>query len=325
MRINKIIYFVFFSIALCKEINPISLILSEEASDKSLEMSGLTWANETLLILPQYPNRVKPIIYGIPKSVIINRINNKNIPIIPEEYQFDMNNLMSEILGFQGFEAICYVRGELYFLIEAEIGNQMSGYLVKGDIDIFRKIIKLETDRIEKIEVPKNINNMAFESLLYTRKSLWILFEMNGKLANQFPQIYRYSLSLNQMSEFIFPNIEYRITDFTEVSSDGRFWAINYHWPGEEIYFNDSYDIYKKKYGMGETHQKYEQVERLLEFRITKNKVIKTETNPIELLLEKDNPRNWEGLVKLDDKGFLIISDEHPKTILAFIPYSFQK
>ena len=142
MRINKIIYFVFFSIALCKEINPISLILSEEASDKSLEMSGLTWANETLLILPQYPNRVKPIIYGIPKSVIINRINNKNIPIIPEEYQFDMNNLMSEILGFQGFEAICYVRGELYFLIEAEIGNQMSGYLVKGDIDIFRKIIK---------------------------------------------------------------------------------------------------------------------------------------------------------------------------------------
>jgi hypothetical protein len=30
--------------------------------------------------------------------------------------------------------------------------------------------------------------------------------------------------------------------------------------------------------------------------------------------------RNWEGLVRLDDRGFLLVTDLFPGTILGFVP-----
>jgi hypothetical protein len=29
--------------------------------------------------------------------------------------------------------------------------------------------------------------------------------------------------------------------------------------------------------------------------------------------------RNWEAIARMDDLGFLIATDEHPQTILAFV------
>ncbi|GIS56929.1 MAG: hypothetical protein CM1200mP1_08670 [Candidatus Neomarinimicrobiota bacterium] len=46
--------------------------------------------------------------------------------------------------------------------------------------------------------------------------------------------------------------------------------------------------------------------------------IYKTNSPPIQLELNK-NSRNWEGLVRMDKKGFLMIVDEHPRTILAFV------
>ena len=45
---------------------------------------------------------------------------------------------------------------------------------------------------------------------------------------------------------------------------------------------------------------------------------IKLNIKDIQLELNK-NSRNWEGLVRMDKKGFLMIVDEHPRTILAFV------
>ena len=67
------------------------------------------------------------------------------------------------------------------------------------------------------------------------------------------------------------------------------------------------------------THKRYEHVERLVEFKIDSDKLIRTSTPPIQLVLEEKS-RNWEGLVRFEDKGFLMIVDEHPRTLLAFIP-----
>ena len=36
-------------------------------------------------------------------------------------------------------------------------------------------------------------------------------------------------------------------------------------------------------------------------------------------LLNDGSGRNWEGLSKLNDLGFLIVTDTFPKTILAFV------
>jgi hypothetical protein len=45
-----------------------------------------------------------------------------------------------------------------------------------------------------------------------------------------------------------------------------------------------------------------------------------TDTPPIQLSLMEGEARNWEGIVALDDLGFLIVSDTYPRTIFSFIP-----
>ena len=321
MKTVQIILLLSLSLGINKEVKPLPLILSGPAGNKTLEMSGLAWAGETLLLMPQYPDNSKPLMYGIDKSIIKDRIKNPQVPIEPKEYSIQLKNLLGSVPGFQGFEAVCYVRGQLYFLIEAEVNRLMSSYLVKGTFDQTGGKIIIDEYHLTKIEPPVDIHNMAFESLLYTRKTLWALFEANGTNANPSPKVYTFSLGLNPKNQFPFPNVEYRITDFTTVDDHGRFWAINYFWPGYRKHMNPENDVYAYQFGKGETHKKYEHVERLLEFQLSNNGVVPTGMQPIEIVLEENNPRNWEGLVRLDDLGFLIISDEHPKTIFAFIPY----
>ena len=68
----------------------------------------------------------------------------------------------------------------------------------------------------------------------------------------------------------------------------------------------------------GSTHKQFEHIERLVEFKIEGNNIIRTNNAPIYLELNK-NSRNWEGLVRMNKNGFLLIVDEHPRTILAYI------
>jgi len=45
-----------------------------------------------------------------------------------------------------------------------------------------------------------------------------------------------------------------------------------------------------------------------------------TDSAPIQLTLLSDGTaRNWEGVAKLDDRGFLLATDKFPDTILAFV------
>jgi hypothetical protein len=45
---------------------------------------------------------------------------------------------------------------------------------------------------------------------------------------------------------------------------------------------------------------------------------------PLQLALSDDLlgmiGRNWEGLARLDPRGFLLVTDTFPGTILAFVP-----
>ena len=59
-----------------------------------------------------------------------------------------------------------------------------------------------------------------------------------------------------------FPPMEYRITDATPLDANGRFWAINYFFPGDELLIPAA-DPLAEQYGEGPTHQARVQVERL--------------------------------------------------------------
>jgi len=58
-----------------------------------------------------------------------------------------------------------------------------------------------------------------------------------------------------------------------------------------------------------------------VEFQYTASGISLVDTPPIQLeLIDDDHSRNWEGVVRLDGIGFLLMTDTHPETILGFVP-----
>ena len=60
-------------------------------------------------------------------------------------------------------------------------------------------------------------------------------------------------------------------------------------------------------------------MERLIEFIIKDDKLMLTNKKPINLILEDGKSRNWEGIVRYGESGFLIATDKHPRMILAYV------
>ena len=306
-------------IILAKEVLPIEILLTGEATERSLEMSGLAWYNDYLILMPQYVNESKPRFYYLKKSTINNWLNgDKEKPLNPSKIDIIMPDYFNSIKGYQGFEAICFIGNKAYLIIETKNNDSMQSFIVKGSMDIKNKTLIIDPEKKVEILLPVNIKNMGYESILKYKYRLMVLFEANGINVNSDPKASFYNSSLKQKGHISFPNIEYRITDATELDDQGRFWAINFFWPGEKKRLNPGKDLVLNNTVKGETHQEFEHVERLVEFKIDGKNIYKTNSLPIQLKLNQ-NSRNWEGVVRMENKGFLMIVDEHPRTILAFI------
>ena len=306
-------------IILAKEVLPIEILLTGEATERSLEMSGLAWYNDYLILMPQYVNESKPRFYYLKKSTINDWLNgNKEKPLNPSKIDIIMPDYFNSIKGYQGFEAICFIGNKAYLIIETKNNDLMKSFIVKGSMDIKSKTLIIDPEKKVEILLPVNIKNMGYESILKYKYRLMVLFEANGINVNSDPKASFYNSSLKQKGHISFPNIEYRITDATELDDQGRFWAINFFWPGEKKRLNPGKDLVLNNTVKGETHQEFEHVERLVEFKIDGKNIYKTNSLPIQLKLNQ-NSTNWEGVVRMENKGFLMIVDEHPRTILAFI------
>ena len=118
-----------------------------------------------------------------------------------------------------------------------------------------------------------------------------------------------------------FTNIEYRITDATKIDVNNKFWSINYFWPGDKKLLKPGRDRILGRVREGRSHSNSDAVERLIEFEIEDNKIITSDKEPIQLVLDEKASRNWESIVRLDDKGLLIATDKYPKMILGFVPF----
>jgi hypothetical protein len=112
--------------------------------------------------------------------------------------------------------------------------------------------------------------------------------------------------------------VEYRITDVTALDGQARFWAINYFFP-DESELKPRVDPLAERYGRGPTHTQAEHVERLLQFHYTPAGLELVDRPPLQLALLPDEARNWEGIVHLEGRGFLLVTDKFPETILAFV------
>jgi hypothetical protein len=94
----------------------------------------------------------------------------------------------------------------------------------------------------------------------------------------------------------------------------------NYSFVIADLQLLPASDPLSDRFGKGTTHASFPVVERLVAMRYNPSGVTLVDAAPVQLELESWGFRNWEGLALLDDRGFLLATDKHPTTILAFVP-----
>jgi hypothetical protein len=301
---------------------PVTLIpLDGPIADDRAELSGLAWQADTLILLPQYPDRFGKedgVLFAIPKAAILDFLDGRSQgPLVPAQIEFFAPGLKESIDDFEGYEAIGFSGGRVYLTIEAGKNEHMLGYLAAGEISADQREIHIDASRLVKIPPQVLLDNRSDEALVVMEDRILTFFEVNGTKLNPGPVAHVFGLDLSPQGMISFPNLEYRLTDAT-LAADGRIWAINKVAPGDKELRPKS-DPLAKKYGRGSTHKKYPQVERLVALNNQASGITLADLPPIPLALIEE-ARNWEGLVALDERGFLLVTDNSPETMLVFVP-----
>lgn len=297
---------------------PVALIpLAGEVADASAEVSGLAWHGDSLILLPQYPERFGEgdgALFALPKADILNYLDGKSTaPLTPGVIKLSAAGLKESIPNFQGYESIGFHGEQVFMTIEAGEGADMRGYLVSGTME--GNEIKLDTSKVVEIPLPIDSENHTDEAMVVTDDKVLTFYELNGADLVPQPAAQVFDFELNPEASISLPNLEYRVTD--AAFSDGKIWVINYFFPGDTDML-PKVDPLTEKYGEGATHAKYDQVERLVELSYNDSGITLTDSAPIQMTLVEDS-RNWEGLVMLDQRGFLVATDKYPGTLLGFV------
>ena len=306
---------------------PVMLIpLADNLALRSLEASSLAWYGDYLIILPQYPNGFSlsedGLVFAISKESILAHLEGgSDTAIIPLEIPFVDQGIADRISGFEGFEAIAFQGDRAFLTIESKSGKSMVGFLVAADLSSDLSALRLNAGTLQQLPSQSHIMNMSDEALLVVNKKILTIHEANGANVNPNPVARVFGLSLKPLGTIPFPTLEYRVTDATCPDSRGRFWVINYFFPQEGPQLKPAPDIFDSK--SGATHSAGNGIERLVELQYSQRDITPTDTKPVYLKMgEHQQPRNWEGLVRLEDRGFLIVTDRFPDTLLGFVPWS---
>lgn len=297
----------------------VTIPLAGRAANKDAEFSGLAWYGDNLILLPQYPNRFGSgdgALLAITKTDLLAFIDGKRKEAItPREIPFKSPGL--KVAGFEGYESIAFVGEQIFLTIESKPGA-MLGYLVKGTIARDLSAIDLDASTLIPLPPQADITNFSDETIVVTKDKLLTLYEANGVGPNPKPVAHAFDFNPAAVGTLAFPNIEYRITDATPTDTANKFWAINYFFPGD-VKILPLFDPLAQKFGKGKTHAQYPQVERLVEFQYSDAGISLTNTPPLQFVLPNADARNWEGISRLDNRGFLLATDSYPQTILGFV------
>ncbi len=290
------------------------------------ELSGLAWYGDTLILLPQFPEIYGSQLYGLPKSAIVAYLTGQTTaPLEPQPIPFDDQAVRDQLIGSEGYEALAFAGNRAYLTIETRRLGGMLGYVVAGEMAPDLSLLRLDPAHLTPIEPQANLSNMTDEALFLVGNQVATIYEANGLAVNPDPVVHLFdAATLTPMGVVPFPQIEYRITDATALDENGRFWAMNYFFPGDL----SLRPFLRARGALEQFNDQAQPVERLLEFQMTPQGIVRTQVPPIALELSA-NPfsgawiaRNWEGVVRLetpDLRGFLIVTDRFPETMLAYV------
>lgn len=296
--------------------------LAGELASGEAEISGMAWYSDTLVLMPQYPERFgsqpdEGFLFGIKKQTILDYLAGRSDQAItPLKIPIQTRGLGSYLNGYEGFESIAFDKDQVILSVETRPGI-MKGYLVRGRVLGGLAGILMDNSRLREIPAGPNLSNMSYEAIVIFGERLLTLFEANGEAVNPAPFAPLFTLDLSPVDRLAMPNVEYRITDASEVDENGRFWVINYLFPGD-IRLQPEIDRLGLEFGFGPSHLAGTAVERLVEFQFTETGLQFTPQGYLLLELGEE-ARNWEALARLDELGFLIATDKFPGTLFGFV------
>jgi len=311
------LFLIILSILNAKEIKHKDIPLAGLITNPKQEISGLDWYGDNLVLLPE---NLGGYLFMISKDELYSSIQSKNpIPIEPKQTPFITPDYSEIIPGFEGLESIAFYGNQFVVTLEAKHQGDMHGYIAWGTINPKTNEATIVEQKPLEIPMPVQVKNMTFESALIDGGNVILFYEANGK--NIRDSAWQPVVSMEHtVSRIEYPHIEYRITDVTRLNEENKFWAINYLWPGDKKRLNPATDFISKKFGNGKSHNKSEAVERLIQFELRDGMILLTDREPIEIELDEDGSRNWEGIVRLDKNGFLIATDKFPGSFLGYVP-----
>jgi hypothetical protein len=312
-------------------VDPVYLDFSGPLNDREAEVSGMAWRGDLLAILPQDPIRFGREgmlgFFAIPGDQISAKIDGRRPgPLDPELIDVEAAGLMRVIAGFDGLEAVGMIEDRVYLTVEAKDDTVMAGYLVCGHTSKVNGRVVMDMTKLTSIPLGCNIPNVAEESIVIDGRRVITLSEANGRNVMPEPQAKVFDETVNYLGALPFPQIEYRVTDATALDDQGRFWVINYFYPPERAKLKPAPDPELARFGAPENYVLDGCIERLLELQLTSDdRIIRTDTPPIYLSLDAEGCRNWEAIVRLEDRGFLLMTDKYPGTLLVFVPNPYKE
>ncbi|MGB1285121.1 MAG: hypothetical protein ACPG7F_01195, partial [Aggregatilineales bacterium] len=194
-----------------------------------------------------------------------------------------------------------------------------------GTVDATDEAFSIMLDAENIVELPpppEDYFNFAQEAITIIDDNILTFYEANGIAGVADP--FAYVIDSNDFSSvetIPMAHLEYRLTDATLPNEDGLFWVSNFYFPGgRERFLNDANDPIYEKYGISPSNARYGAFERLVALQYTEDSIIIPEIAPIQLDVPLQTGRNWEGIVRLDDLGFIVATDKFPETIVGFVP-----
>ncbi len=304
------------------EVEVTLLPLAGPLSSPTAELSGLAWRGDDLILLAQYPDfqgsrdPQRGYLFALKRARIEKVLDGGSGPLTPRAIPFFAPGLAIE--DFDGFEAIAFV-GDLAYLIAEQRGDATRATLLRGVLAPDLSRFDVDVDTLRTLPSQAGLDNNSDEALVLHDGAVHCLHEINGEGLNPRPLARRFDLELRPREPLGFPALPYRVTDASAVDAQGRFWVINYLWPedGKLLGRPDPLTI---RWGQGPSHARRRAVERLVELQFAGDEIELVKQAPLQLLLSPDGrSRNWEGLVRLGERGFLLVSDSHPATLLGFV------
>ncbi len=297
-------------------VEPRLLPLAGPITSPDAEISALCWCGDDLVIVPQHPERFGAAagelgLFTITRQEILDVLDHRRRePLEPRPLVLEAPRLIESVPGWDGLEAVASTDGTIYFAVETQLEGRMGGVLLRGRLSPADQPLRMRVDtaRMAPIPLPTDLPQMSQEALVLAPGRVVVLFEANGMLVNPGAHAALFDAELEYRGVLPLEHVEYRITDATAADAEGRFWVINYFFPPEARVLRPP-------------TVPDQPVEQLLELRLRGGRIVHTDRAPLDLRRDPDLPaRNWEALVRLAGRGFLLMTDRHPTTLLAFVP-----